>query len=274
MLRAIAVLLAIAIAIVGAIEGVGYWSCKQLPEQQGEAAKAEEAYEKYCSTMGATFKFGSVEVGEFIHSYHDEINALSTVVIAIFTCILGIFTVSLSRSTRIAADAAALNAQAVMDAEGAHLYPIIKKSNLKDAFQSAILYPSMPDVDSLPAPFAEYVFKNYGKSPAFIESVMHGIRVYELSHKSRVISPGSESFLEIVVAGGNSREIQCDIFESFNRGKAKGILEHKSELLFFGEVFFRVFFNRRFQCYWEFNGRPDGFHLYKIEERPNPDAKS
>jgi hypothetical protein len=43
---------------------------------------------------------------DFIHTYRDDINAVSTIFIAVFTAVLGIFTVNLARSTRIAANAA------------------------------------------------------------------------------------------------------------------------------------------------------------------------
>jgi hypothetical protein len=42
----------------------------------------------------------STPVGYFIHDYRDEITALSTLVIAIFTTVLGCFTISVARSTR------------------------------------------------------------------------------------------------------------------------------------------------------------------------------
>jgi hypothetical protein len=172
-----------------------------------------------------------------------------------------------------AANAAALNAQAVMDAEGAHLYPIIKKSNLKDAFQSSILHSTLPENEILPAPRVVYCFINYGRTPAVLEKVMHGMRFYPPGSTSRVTNQADRS-LEIAVSHQETAEIPCDISEVFNHGKAMAVLEYKGELLFYGELFFRDFFNRSFVCYWEFDGRPDGFHLFKISERPNPNAKS
>jgi hypothetical protein len=163
-LRTIAILLAIAIALVGSVGGVGYWSCEQLPEQQSEAAKAEEAREKHCSTIGATFKFGKAEVGEILHSYHDEINALSTVVIAI----LGLFTISLSRSTRIAAYAAKDSADAILAAERARFFIVIEKHNLSRLIGLAESQGNMGG-DGL---WITYRFKNYGKTPGIIRELV------------------------------------------------------------------------------------------------------
>jgi hypothetical protein len=104
MLRPIATLAAFVFVVVFVVGALGYSSCKEIPKHDSEAAKAEETYEKHCSTFALTLKFGFAEVGEFVHAYHDEVNAVSTVVIAIFTVVLGLFTINLSRSTKIAAE--------------------------------------------------------------------------------------------------------------------------------------------------------------------------
>jgi len=87
------------------------------PKYDGEAAKAEQAYKKDCSPLYAVFTVGLSEAGNFIHTYHDEVNALSTVIIAIFTVILGLFTISLSQSTRVAANSADMSARAALALE-------------------------------------------------------------------------------------------------------------------------------------------------------------
>jgi uncharacterized membrane-anchored protein len=70
---------------------------------------------------------GLTRSAHLIDTYHDDVNAVSTIIIALFTAVLGVFTIRLAKSTRIAADAAKLNAEALMTAEGAHLYPIIRE---------------------------------------------------------------------------------------------------------------------------------------------------
>ena len=47
--------------------------------------------------VGLSLPFG---LPEFIHAYRDDINAVSTIFIAVFTAVLGTFTISLARSTR------------------------------------------------------------------------------------------------------------------------------------------------------------------------------
>jgi hypothetical protein len=177
------------------------------------------------------------------------------------------------KPAEIAAKAAELNAEALMTAEGAHLYPIIKGSNLKDVFYGVIMHPDeSPDTNITVQPHVTYCLKNYGKTPAVLERIMHGVAYYPTKSTSRTMSQ-EDSALEIVVSDGETTEFTVTISgETFTRAKAKAVHIYQAELLFFGEVFFRDFFNRRIQCFWEFDGRRSGFHLYRLEEKPNPDA--
>ena len=68
--------------------------------------------------------------GDFTDKKQGAITAVATIIIALFTAILGSFTIGLARATKIAAIAAKQNAQGLIDAERAHLYPIMKSENL------------------------------------------------------------------------------------------------------------------------------------------------
>ena len=80
----------------------------------------------------------------------------------------------------------------------------------------------------------------------------------------------------IIITNKETEEITCEISgTSDDHGKAKAVLQREGELLFYGQFVFKDFFNNSFLCLWEFKGRPDGFHLYRIsEERAQPDAAS
>jgi hypothetical protein len=159
MLRAIAILLALAIALAGAIDLLGYSSCQQSPKYNSEAAKTEKTYEKYCSTSSATFAVGLTEVGDFLHAHHDGINAFSTVIIALFTVILGLFTISLSRSTRIAAEH-------IPRVERAYLFLWKQLPNKINA------NPLGGDILEV-----QFAFRNEGKTPAILRQINVEIRV-------------------------------------------------------------------------------------------------
>lgn len=170
------------------------------------------------------------------------------------------------RDTRKAADAAVLSAEAIMAANGAHIYPVIKKTNLKEVFSGTTLYPSIPDDDPVPDATVKYVLKNYGKTPAIIEHISNGMAFYPPGARAMTTVSIAHQPLGIIVDNGETAEIACEIQRTLTYGEAKAVLARKGELIFFGDVTFRDFFNRTFHCHWEFRGRPDGFHLYKIEE--------
>lgn len=176
-----------------------------------------------------------------------------------------------------AADAAKLNAQAVMDAEGAHLYPVIKRTNVSnhDVFFEPIMYgKSRPDTDAVLTPTVAYRFKNYGKTPAILQSIMHNIAFFEAPSKMRLLHSTDISALEIIGANEESADIEFEMLDTFNMGMAKSVMRRRGELMFFGEAVFTDFFDRQFRCTWEFHGNAGGFKLTRHEQRPNPDKKS
>jgi hypothetical protein len=119
---------------------------------------------KDCSSMvSAVF----TPIGDFIHTYKDEITALSTLVIAIFTTILGCFTISVARSTRIAAGAADLSARAAVAIE----LPIIRIEpvgfgfgNSQEGDKPRIHFVAVNDL----------IFSNLGRTKAFPIEVQCG----------------------------------------------------------------------------------------------------
>src|SRR5580704_6607651 len=78
-----------------------------------------------------------------------------------------------------AAEAAKLNAQAVMEAERAHLYPIVKDSNVRDVLKEVSRY-GVTDDGPVTSPHLTFHLKNYGKTPAIIEHISCGISFHRL----------------------------------------------------------------------------------------------
>jgi hypothetical protein len=97
-----------------------------------------------------------------------------TFVLAIFTGILGITAIKQIKAARMAADAAYLNAQAVIDAERAHLYVIIANETIESTFKSA-RYNNTPEMNptKMNGPGIQYALRNYGKTPAILHQVWH-----------------------------------------------------------------------------------------------------
>jgi hypothetical protein len=205
----------------------------------------------------------------------DSLLALFTFLLIIVGGIQGVFLYRTDQGTHKAADAAKLNAEAVMAAEGAHLFPIIKNDNLKEVTKQARWYgDKVPDTDRLATPSVDYCLKNYGKTPAILCSVMHGIDFFDTPSKLRTMHVADELPLEIIAGEKESIEFTIELSAVLSMAMAKAILEYRSQLLFFGQATFRDFFDRQFLCIWEFDGRGGGFSLIKHEERPDPDKKN
>jgi len=178
-------------------------------------------------------------------------------------------------ATTTAAEAANLNAEAIMAAEVAHLYPIIQSDNLKkDVFFRIIHYENTgKDSDYSGIPEVVYRIKNYGKTPAVLQRLMHGMEFFKKPSTTRLMHQEDERPLEILGAGQESENISYKMHATFNRGMAKAVHEYDSELMFFGEVIFTDFFGRQMKCIWECDGRSGGFKLTRHEQRPAPDEK-
>ena len=97
------------------------WCLGQI-QQNGETVKGTETRQDYCSA-GKIVTFWRA-AGRLVDAWHDDLTAIATTVIAIFTTILGIFPVNLARSTGIAANAALKQATAAIGVELPILVPV------------------------------------------------------------------------------------------------------------------------------------------------------
>ncbi len=130
-------------------------SCKP-PKPSGEYEEKDKTIKKDCpSVSGAIF----IYTGHFIHDNRDEITTASTAIIAIFTTILGIFTIRLAGSTRIAADAAKLSAQAAINVE----LPRLFETKIDIELAALNLVNSEFSLHKI-----SITITNYGRTPAFL----------------------------------------------------------------------------------------------------------
>src|SRR5262245_61072105 len=108
-MRALAAVFLIAFLLLLTILGVGSLSCGEPTKSAGQTQQTEITATKDCATPSGVFAAGLRDSGGFIRAYHQETIAVGIVIIAIFTVILGMFTMHLAGSTRVAAAAALLN---------------------------------------------------------------------------------------------------------------------------------------------------------------------
>src|SRR6266542_1765295 len=84
------------------------------------------------------------------------------------------FLIRADKTARTTADAAKLNAQALIDAESAKVDVVALESNIRELFHTKT------ETDRLDPLWVQYRLKNYGKSPALIRNVLHGFSLTPL----------------------------------------------------------------------------------------------
>jgi hypothetical protein len=216
--------------------------------------------------------------------------ALHTKLLFLATAILALIAVGLviagfrqvgdaRKSISAAVDSAAaarISAETFMNAEGAQLYPVVKVSNLEQIFApiSGEHEPAADQTVRVESPRVSYCFRNYGKTPAKLQSVMHNIEFLDPPSQYRPMHIQPSRPIEIIGAGEESADIACEMLAPFNEIMARSVAEHRGELLFYGEAVFTDFFDRQFLCFWECDGRDGRFRLTSHEQRLDPDRKS
>ena len=257
----------------------------------------------------ATLHEGVMRVLAFVwdHATHDNISAAAAVVIAIFTWTLWRSTERLWQSadkqfthakqkefqafldkasdnnrlreqiqiSQQTADAATLSAKALIDAERAHLYVIIKNETVKSTFQSGVMYDNSPSMEDSPmtGPGIQYVFQNFGKSPAILVQVMHGM-IVERVDSTRRASVLADGALEVIGVNGISPANTITYGETnaapFKFGDARALVTEQAMFFFYGEAIYTDAFGGRVTLEWEFLA--DGGALRQTKHREEREA--
>jgi hypothetical protein len=171
-----------------------------------------------------------------------------------------------AKAAQDAATAAKTQADALMAAEGAHLYVIITADNIARIFQLARMYdnsPGMHDSKST-APCLRYVLKNYGKTPAMLLHVLHGMSIQKDPGERRTLV-ARDGALEIIGVDGRGAEASFTYDEAFTFGDARSLVSEEAVLYFYGEADYRDTFGATIHPEWEFIA--DGGVLHQIQHR-------
>jgi hypothetical protein len=173
-----------------------------------------------------------------------------------------------AEAAKEAADAATLNALAVINAERAHLYVIVKQQNVPDLISAVAGFRFSEAIakDRMTPPTLSYVFKNYGKTPATLESIMHyvtikndegGSRNYEMPERAiEIVGEREES--ELIATSFEERQFIVE--------DARALGDHDTMLFFYSEVTFSDAFNRRHKITSDFLYSAGRFHLISRSE--------
>lgn len=193
----------------------------------------------------------ATDVLAFLQAYNGAITALATIAIGGFTLALVIVTNRQAALTRTAAEAAKLNAQAVVDSERARLSISVIDHNLGAPLSNARRYDASPSMGSgkIDAPQVVYIFTNFGKTPALLRDVSHGL-IWEEKGEARKFKSEVRP-LENIGPTNDSKQIICKFDGEFTFGDARKIVTGERALLFFGSAVFIDAFNKPRGVHWE-----------------------
>jgi hypothetical protein len=266
-------LIFLAVALVAAITFADWASspvepCRAPFQQRAETKQDSQRAQEYCST-GKIVALWRV-AGRMVDAWHDDLTAAATVIIAVFTTILGVFTVSLARSTSIASNAAKRSADAAIAMELPFIRAdppedLTKVENIEDD-RGGLIW----DVETLDLPeFSRLyglTFRNIGRTTAAPTKLELGWKValtlppespvYTWSRRcdhGTVILPGNEPF-----------QLDCNNFcIALTAQDRSEIAADNKALWVFCALTYRNFFDEtqtsRFCWRW---GCPDGVGLY------------
>jgi hypothetical protein len=261
-----------------------------------------KAPEDYCSSFkGPLILFSRVFLtwlGRLITDEHDALTALGTLVIALFTFTLwratdrlwkaGERQLELTRAigrrqnlamaesnsaARQAAGAAERSAEALINAERAHLFVVIEKHNLREALRSAAFYgesnsPNMQD-SQIPSSSLSFFIKNMGRSAAILTEASYRLaqRDFEYTNWEYALE---DTIVDPVIEGGSRTDppTPCDIESAMKLSDGAAALNGTRPLFFWGFVGFRDSFKRQYRYFWRYEYRGRRFVLvYEYEQK-------
>jgi hypothetical protein len=162
-----------------------------------------------------------------------------------------------------AADAAKLNAQAVIAAEAAYIFVEICGQNVVDIIKY------MQDAPSIaPQPILiQYRFMNHGKTPAVIKEISYGAIVAENLPRQREYSQVLHLPTHLLGAEKPTNMLEYDEFK-ISHPIASSIRDLKGTFWFFGKIVYDDMFDkqRTLDFVFHVSGVSEGFTLYRYEQ--------
>lgn len=162
-----------------------------------------------------------------------------------------------------AADAAKLNAEAVIKAERAYLFVEICLENVVDIIK---YMQGMQSVAPRPI-LIQYRFTNYGKTPAVIKSISYGAVVAENLPRQREYIHILHLPTHLLGAETSTKTLEYDEFK-ISAAIADSIQNLTDTFWFYGEIVYDDMFERQntFDFVFHVSGISEGFTLYQYKE--------
>jgi hypothetical protein len=168
-----------------------------------------------------------------------------------------------------AADAAKLNAQAVVDAERAYLFVTVE-ADVVPVMGKALAFAFASDVDNRSTFGFEisYVFQNHGRTPAIIREISHGACIAPEFPIERTYSHVIHLPSHLLASDKETPPIKADDVPKITTAIAKSIDDIEDTFWFYGNVTYDDMFGwrRTFDFVWHYSAVSEGFNLYSWTE--------
>jgi hypothetical protein len=172
-----------------------------------------------------------------------------------------------------AADASLLSAEALIGAERAHLFVIVKSTELHQALRGSVYYgdsesPELLD-SKIPRPYLEFAIKNTGRTAAIMQDVSYQL-VQADAETTEWQFAYQDTIVHTVVEGGEETTppTPCVSDHDLTIADSKAAIDGSRPIYFYGSVRFRDTFRRQYQYSWRYEYRARRFVLVHEEERP------
>jgi hypothetical protein len=183
---------------------------------------------------------------------------LSDAIIAIFTVVLAVKTAGLFKETaglrsaadqqardmkasikaaEIAAEAAELSANALTQAERAHIYIKILSQNFVEAVTGEHPHVTSDGFVNVPVEIA-YCFKNYGKTPAIIKEMSRDIAISTTFPDEVEYLPADLTTTERVIAADENTGPQRYVHTYISKVDLNGVIRANTSYWFYGRVLY------------------------------------
>jgi hypothetical protein len=181
------------------------------------------------------------------------------------------------RDAKKAAEAAKLNAEAVIDAERARIFASIEQDTA-DTIRSAAKHAHSTEKDGNTLDGSIGLFyglKNYGKTPAIIKEIGHQLVLAPELAKEHEHSPKNPLPIEQILGPGEQTPrgtLVCSLDRKMTIGEAKEILALKNSLWFYGYVTYddTFGFGRELRYIFRCDGSTGSrFRLHSFQELQN-----
>jgi hypothetical protein len=170
---------------------------------------------------------------------------------------------------RRSADAANLNAEALINSERAHLFVVVTNHNVHEVLMGARFYESarsMQDSQLSPRPALSFVIKNTGRTAAILTEISYQL-IQANSDQTGWEYTLADTIVQPVIEGGKeTTSTPCEQESILLLRDGVDAVNETRPLYFYGCVAFRTVFKREYRYFWRYQYSGRRFVLVHEEE--------